>query len=74
MIIWFILGWVVSWSLSLYLFIQAWRFSFDVTRGDLVCFIFLSGFPAISLFCATVVYWVERPSGTAIVVFKKKEF
>ena len=36
MIIWFILGWVVSFCISLSLLVWVWRIDYDLNRGDLI--------------------------------------
>jgi phosphoglycerol transferase MdoB-like AlkP superfamily enzyme len=58
MIIWFILGWVVSFCISLSLLVWVWRIDYDLNRGDLIFFSFMSALP-ISILAAVVIFLIN---------------
>jgi hypothetical protein len=65
MIIWFILGWVVSFCISLSLLVWVWRIDYDLNRGDLIFFSFMSALP-ISILAAVVIFLIHYPWGEVV--------
>jgi len=67
-----VLGWFISWGLSVFLFCKVQLYSYDLTRADLLFYCIISLTP-VSLPASFTIWLVERPTNPSPVLIKKSD-